>query len=137
MRTKLLIAAILLFAGLPFAVTGVHVTSAATLATPKPTPEKPLTKARVEALIEKLADSLPDAIIEIDGQVDYYVERWKERKDLVGKTKTQIIKILFADLQTQLDDEETLGFAWSNWTGQNPKNYPRSKDAPPKPKSTP
>ena len=36
----------------------------------------------------------------------------------VGKTRKQIVRLLFDDLRTQMEDKEILGLIWSDWTGE-------------------
>ena len=67
------------------------------------------------ALVQRLTDGLPD-LIDNEEQVTAIVEKWEARQGLSGKTKSQILNLLFADVKSVVKDKETQD---SIWTGLN------------------
>ncbi len=104
---------------------------------------KPLDDDAVSTLVDELKDGLSNLIE--DPQVTAITKKWDARKDLAGKTKAAILKLLFADVKSIVKDKETQDNVWSLWTksgGQNavtePKPTPAPKPTPvPKPASGP
>jgi hypothetical protein len=78
--------------------------------------EKPLNAEAVAALIEELTDGLPD-LIEDEDQAAAITEKWDARENLAGKTRTQILGLLFADVRSVVRDAETQKNIWDTWTG--------------------
>jgi hypothetical protein len=85
-------------------------------ALPQTGQEKPLNAETAAALIEELTDGLPD-LIEDEGQVTAIIEKWDARENLAGKTRTQILGLLFADVKSVVRDAETQKNIWDTWTG--------------------
>jgi hypothetical protein len=83
--------------------------------------EGPLDAEAVSALIEELTDGLQDVIKDED-QVAAITEKWDAHEDLVGKTRTQILKLLFADVKSVIEDKETQDNIWASWTGGEESN---------------
>lgn len=96
-------------------------------------PEKPLDTDAVSALIEELTNSLPD-VIDDEGAVDQISEKWEARENLAGKTRKQILKLLFADLRSVITDKKTQDTVWSRWTGE--KDGGKTMAEPPKTPAT-
>lgn len=105
--------------------------------------EKPLDKAAVSALLGELKAGLPD-LTEDEDQINAITEKWAARKDLAGKTRPQILSLLFADVRSIIDDKETQDSIWKEWTGseksdeETPVKTPQTPTAqppntPPKP----
>ena len=69
-------------------------------------PNKPLDAKTVSALIQELADGLPD-FVEDEGAVATITEKWDEHENLAGKTRAQILGLLFADVKSAVRDTET------------------------------
>jgi cold shock protein len=90
----------------------------------------------VTALIEELTDGLPD-LIEDEGVITAITEKWEAREDLAGKTKAQILKLLFEDVRSVVEDEDTRDNIWKNWTeeekgeDETPVETPQKPVAPP------
>jgi CspA family cold shock protein len=76
--------------------------------------EGPLNAEAVSALIEELTDGLQD-VIEDEDQVAAITEKWDAHEDLVGKTRAQILKLLFEDVKSVIKDKETLDDIWASW----------------------
>jgi CspA family cold shock protein len=76
-------------------------------------PEKPLAKAAADALVGELKEGLAD-LIEDEEAVAAIIEKW-EARNLAGKTRTQILNLLFADVKSVVADKETLDGVWEDW----------------------
>ena len=108
-------------------MTGTSAAASAHKAMPQSTPEKPLDEAAVAALLEQLKSGLSNLIADEDA-VAAITEKWDARTDLTGKTRTQILSLLFADVKSVVDDKETQDKIWSSW-----KIAPKDENTPPKP----
>lgn len=87
-------------------------------ATPKPTPvEKVLDEDAVEELIAELKKSL-EAEIEDDDSVNEILKKW-DAEELIGKTRTQALEILFADVKSVVEDKEITEKLWEDWTSDD------------------
>ena len=102
--TKLVIAIGLLCAVFGFSVTAQN------------NPNQTLDEESVAELVEELANELAD-LIEDEDQVAAITEKWESREDLEGKTRTQILGLLFADVKSVVRDAETQKNIWDTWTG--------------------
>lgn len=80
----------------------------------QPTPEKPLTKAGVDSLIAELARRLPDLVSD-DEVVEDIEAKWRARKDLVSKTQTEALKLLFEDVRSEVTDSKMRNKVWTSW----------------------
>jgi cold-inducible RNA-binding protein len=80
-------------------------------------PNKSLNAEGVAALIEELTDGLPD-LIEYEEVIDAITEKWEAREDLAGKTRAQILKLLFADVKSTVKEQETQNKIWKSWAGE-------------------
>lgn len=78
-------------------------------------PNKPLDAEAASALVQEVTDGLPD-LIEDEAQVTAITEKWGERRDLVGKTREQILKVLQADVESVVNDPKILDSIWKAWT---------------------
>ncbi len=101
----------------PFARTQMAATGpmAKSNAKPQPTPpvEKPLDEDAAAALAGKLKEGLAAEIADQDAlaAID---EKWKARS-LAGKTRTEIMTLLFNDLKSVITEEETQNKIWTSW----------------------
>jgi hypothetical protein len=90
-RTKVLIASVLLCSAFGYSVTA------------QTTDAKPMTDKALSALIvelkEVVAKSAPDA-----KDAALIAARWDKRTDLKGKTKTQVLLLLFEDVKAVIQD---------------------------------
>src|SRR5437868_1359499 len=77
--------------------------------------DKPLDEEAVAALVEELASGL--AGLDED-QVEAITGKWDAHEDLAGKTRTQILGLLFADVKSIVRDAETQKNIWDTWTEQ-------------------
>ena len=82
-------------------------------ATAQDNPNKSLDEESVAALVEELTDGLSD-LIEDEAQVTAITEKWDARQGLIGKTKTQILILLFADVESIVKDKETQDSIWNS-----------------------
>ena len=76
-------------------------------------PEKPLAKAAADALVGELKEGLAD-LIEDKDSVAAIIEKWDAR-NLAGKTRTQILNLLFSDVKSVVEDKETQDSIWEGW----------------------
>ncbi|MEP6903124.1 MAG: hypothetical protein ABJA66_15335 [Actinomycetota bacterium] len=76
--------------------------------------KQPLDDEAATALVNQLNEGLPD-LIEDEARVAAITEKWDEHEDLAGKTKAQILNLLFADVKTVIGDKKTLDGIWSEW----------------------
>lgn len=79
--------------------------------------ERPLDEAAVSKLIEELEAGLPNHV-ENEDEVNAIAEQWEAREDLVGKTRTQILGLLFADVKSVVKDKPTQDKIWQSWQGE-------------------
>lgn len=77
-------------------------------------PEKPLDEDAVSELFGELTAGLT-SVIEDEAQIDAITQKWDAREDLVGKTKAQILKLLFDDVKSVVKDQQTQNKIWSTW----------------------
>src|SRR5689334_7072093 len=75
--------------------------------------EKPLDQAAADALVAELKEGLADLIDDEDA-VAAITAKW-EAHNLVGKTRTQILNLLFADVKSVVEDKDTLDSIWEDW----------------------
>lgn len=78
------------------------------------TPEKILTQAETEAVLEDAARGALEAIGD-EAVFDAVVERWEAREDLEGKTRSQLMRLLFADVQAVIQDPAIRTAIWKAW----------------------
>jgi CspA family cold shock protein len=78
---------------------------------------KPLDEDGMAALVEELTNGLPD-LIEDEDQVTAITDKWEAREDLAGKTRKQILNLLFADVKSIIKDREAQDSVWQAWTGE-------------------
>jgi len=107
-RTKLAIALVLLCAAFSFS------------AMAQDNSNEPLDAEAVSALIGELKEGLPN-LIDDEAQVEAIAEKWNAREDLAGKSKAQILKMLFADVKSVAEDKETQDNIWKSWGGRGKK----------------
>lgn len=92
---------------------------------PKPEPampKQPVPSAQPQTLdddaVETLLDELKAALAPIvtDGeQADAIIEKWDAREDLAGKTKEDILRLLFEDVKAVVSDVDTRQAIWDRW----------------------
>jgi len=87
----------------------VNAESESKAAKPAPTP---LRADAAAALLQQLKDSLVDNLEE--DAINAIQEKW-DRQILTGKTREQILKLLFDQLKTVVEDEETQNTIWESW----------------------
>lgn len=98
-------------------------------------PDERLDAEAVAALVEELADGLPD-LIEDEAAVETVTDKWGKRQDLAAKTRIQILKMLFADVRSVVEDKETQDKIWKSWT-EAEKSEDETPVETPKPQPTP
>jgi CspA family cold shock protein len=90
-----------------------HVSARSISAVLPATQEKPLAKAAADALVGALKEGLAD-LIEDEEAVAAIVKKWNTH-NLAGKTRTQILGVLFADVKSVIADKETQDSVWEDW----------------------
>jgi cold shock protein len=93
------------------------VSAKAVSAVPQATPEEPLDDKAVSALIDELKGGLSDQIDDED-QVTAITEEWGAHEDLAGKTRKQILNLLFADVKSIVKDKKAQDSIWKAWTSE-------------------
>ncbi len=78
------------------------------------TPERILTPVETESVLEEAARGALEAIGD-EAVFDAVVERWEAREDLEGKTRSQIMRLLFADVQAVIQDPAIRTSIWKAW----------------------
>ncbi|MBL8180445.1 MAG: hypothetical protein JNL64_02405 [Blastocatellia bacterium] len=78
------------------------------------TPERVLTPAETESVLEEAARGALEAIGD-EAVFDAVVERWEAREDFEGKTRSQILRLLFADVQAVIQDPAIRTAIWRAW----------------------
>jgi rhodanese-related sulfurtransferase len=81
---------------------------------PKTAPEKLLFKTGAAALVEEATGWLSE-LIEDDEVIGTITNKWNARQDLVGKSRTQILKLLLADVKSVLTDQAALDSFVEGW----------------------
>lgn len=100
-------------------------------------PNEPLDGETVGVLLEELAEGLPDLVGNED-QVAAIAEKWEAREDLEGKTRSQIMRLLFADVQVVVKDPATRTKIWRAWNPPSVATAPKPAATPgPKPAAMP
>jgi len=85
--------------------------AAAMSAIPAPTP---LDKEGADALVQQLKDTLSDSIDDEDA-VNSIAAKWDARI-LTGRTKKQLILMVFNDLKTVVTEKEKQDAVWASWS---------------------
>lgn len=127
-NTNVLVAAVLAMIVICLVALTSSAQAPSALPTPKH-PEKPLDKIAVESMIEEFSRNLWDLLSD-EAAAETIVNRWKERKDLVGKTRSQAIHLLFEDVVKVVDDSKKTGKVWDTWE-TNERNPPKPPTKPP------
>jgi cold shock protein len=78
---------------------------------------KPLDEDGMTALVDELTNGLSD-LIEDEDQVTAITDKWDAREDLAGKTRKQILNLLFADVKSIIKDKKAQDSIWKAWTGE-------------------
>jgi hypothetical protein len=81
----------------------------------------------VSALLSQLEESLSQ-LIDDEPMVEQIVDKWESRDDLVGKTRPQILKLVFADVRSVIGDKEALDAIWAAWTGDKTSDPKRNSE---------
>ncbi len=131
-----LLVAVFIFTSVGIATTGENARANAASVTPQATPEKPLNKEEVGALLEGLKEGLPD-LIDDEAAVTRITDKWHARKDLAGKTRTQILNLLFADVKSVINDKATLDSIWQGWRSEEKSDEATPVESPQEPPTPP
>src|SRR4051812_23769523 len=94
-----------------------NVSAYAVSAVPQATPEEPLDDEAASALIDELKGGLSDQI-EDEAQVTAITEKWGAQEDLAGKTRKQILNLLFADVKSIIKNKKAQNSVWQAWTSE-------------------
>ena len=84
--------------------------------------EPKLDDKAVSTLLSQLEESL-SVLIDDEPLVEQIVDRWQSHDDLAGKTRPQVLKILFTDVHSFINDKTALDAIWNSWTGEKPGEY--------------
>ena len=76
--------------------------------------EKLLFKSGAADLVEEATGWLPD-LIDDEDITTAITEKWSARKDLVGKTRSQILALLLTDAKSVITDKATLDALVKGW----------------------
>lgn len=77
------------------------------------TQEKVLTQAQTEAVVEEAARAILE-VTQDEGVLDAITERW-EAHEIEGMTRSQIMRLLFADVQAVIQDAAIRTAIWKAW----------------------
>ena len=83
----------------------------------QPTPTLVVTESMDEEAINALLEDLQagvESVIEDEEVLNAISEKW-ESSDLQGKTKKEIVNILFGHIKTSIDDREVWSKIWESW----------------------
>jgi hypothetical protein len=107
---------ILLTAMLVLAISGSAAAAASTRAAaiPTATPESALNAEQVNALLDDLQNGLAERIDD-ESSVAAISKKWDTHTNLAGKTRSQILPLLMADVRTIVTDKETRDAIWASW----------------------
>ncbi|HRI03157.1 MAG TPA: hypothetical protein PLL77_05405 [Pyrinomonadaceae bacterium] len=83
-------------------------------AAPQSTPERALNNQDIVDLIDELKVGLPDFIDDEDAVAEIE-DKWAAHEGLVGKTNSQVARLLFDDVRSVIDDKATLDAIWKKW----------------------
>ncbi len=103
-----------------FGVIGLSITDSSAaetkndLAFPQATPEKPLSEDQVAELIGELQARLLN-FVKDDDAMRAITGKWDAHEDLAGKTKAEVLKQLFADVQTVVTDKKIQENIWASF----------------------
>ncbi len=75
-----------------------------------PPSKQTLDASEATSLVEELEQKLPDLD---DATGEAITQKWDAHKDLAGKTKSQILQILFKDVKAIVQDKETQEAIWT------------------------
>ncbi len=105
-----------------FAFTTSRASAISPYAVPYATPETPLTEDELSGLLDELKEGLTDLVGDED-TATAITEKWDAREDLAGKTRKQVLGLLFADLRTVVKDSALQNSVWAAWN-QIPQQTP-------------
>ncbi len=83
-------------------------------AIPQATPETPLSEDELSTLL----DSLKEGLVELVGDEDKataIAEKWDAREDLDGKTRKQVLGLLFGDVRSVVSETDVQNKLWAAW----------------------
>lgn len=92
-------------------------------AVPQATPETPLSEDELSTLLDSLKEGLAGLVGDED-KATAIAEKWDAREDLAGKTRKQVLGLLFNDLRTVISDRALQNSVWAAWNSapqQEPK----------------
>ena len=129
----ILLAAIVMMAAAGLTLSPRFAVSAnAASAVPQATPEETLDDEAVSALIDELKGGLSDQI-EDEDQATAITDKWDAHEDLAGKTRQQILNLLFADVKSIVEDKKAQDSIWHAWTGEEESAVETSTASPQQP----
>jgi len=83
-------------------------------AVPQATPETPLSEDELSTLLDSLKEGLAELVGDED-KATAIAEKWDAREDLAGKTRKQVLGLLFNDLRTVISDRAVQNSVWAAW----------------------
>lgn len=119
---------ILLTAMLVLAISGSAAAAISTRAAaiPASTPESALNADQVNALLDDLQNGLADHIDD-ESTVAAISKKWDTHTNLAGKTRSQILPLLMADVRAVVTDKEIRDAIWAGWSNDEATASPDSK----------
>ena len=102
-------------------------------AVPLPTPERALNGEQVNQLLDDLQNGLSNHI-EDDISIGAISAKWDAHTNLAGKTRSQILPLLMADVKAIVSDKDTCDAIWESWNGDG--GEPAAAPAPEKDNTT-
>jgi hypothetical protein len=102
-------------------------------AIPLPTPERALNAEQVNQLLDDLQNGLSNHI-EDDSSIGAISAKWDAHTNLAGKTRSQILPLLMADVKAIVSDKDTRDAIWESWNGDG--GDPAAAPAPEKDSTT-
>ncbi|HMT07795.1 MAG TPA: thiol-activated cytolysin family protein [Pyrinomonadaceae bacterium] len=81
---------------------------------PTSTPEKPLSEDELSGLLDQLKEGLAELVGD-EEKATAIAEKWDAREDLAGKTRRQVLELLFNDLGSVVVDKAVQNRVWAAW----------------------
>lgn len=116
--SRLTIITLAAFTALLLATSAVWVPSNATATilngVPSSTPERPLSEEELSGLLDQLKEGLAELVGD-EEKATAIAEKWDAREDLAGKTRRQVLGLLFNDLRSIVTESSVQNSVWAAW----------------------
>ena len=97
-------------------------------AVPLPTPERAMNAEQINQLLDELQHGLSNHIDD-DSSIEAISKKWDAHTDLAGKSRSQILPLLMADVKMVVTDKETGDAIWASWNDANDEPAPATAPA--------